>query len=154
MTDLREHSYHPHSAGASLGITAAASGRVNLIGEHTDYHQGFVLPMPVPRRTLVTVRRRADCVVRASSANMVPGVAEYEVGEESRAGGWIDYVQGVTYVLAKSGRTIAGFDVSIDSNVPPGGGVSSSAALTVALLRALRAMCRFAIGDIEIAHLA
>jgi galactokinase len=139
---------------ASPAITAAAFGRVNLIGEHTDYHQGYVLPMPVPRRTVITVKRRGGYVVRASSANVVPAVAEYELGDESRVGGWIDYVQGVTYVIAKSGRSLVGFDVAIDSNVPPGGGVSSSAALTVALLRALRAMCRFDLGDIEIAHLA
>src|SRR6188508_3121225 len=111
MTDLREHSHYARTADSHAGITAAAFGRVNLIGEHTDYHQGFVLPMPVPRRTVVTVRRRTDYVVRASSANVVPGVAEYELGEESRVGGWIDYVQGVTDVLAKSGRTLAGFDL-------------------------------------------
>ena len=154
MTDLRERSRDAHAAGSAGGTTAAAFGRVNLIGEHTDYHQGFVLPMPLPRRTLVTVRRRAGYVVRATSANVVPAVAEYELGEESRVGGWIDYVQGVTDVVAKSGRILTGFDASIVSNVPPGGGVSSSAALTVALLRALRALCRFELGDIEIAHLA
>src|SRR6185503_5174101 len=127
MTDLREHSYYTHAADGAAGITAAAYGRVNLIGEHTDYHQGFVLPMPVPRRTLVTVRRRADYIVHAASANVVPEVAEYDLGEEARVGDWIDYVQGVTYVLARSGRSVTGFNVSIDSNVPPGGGVSSSA---------------------------
>ena len=154
MTDLRAQSHFAHLASGAVGITAAAFGRVNLIGEHTDYHQGFVLPMPVPRRTVVTVRRHPGYAVRARSANVVPAVAEYELGEESRVGSWIDYVQGVTYIVAKSGRGLAGFDVSIDSNLPPGGGVSSSAALTVALLRALRAMYRFELGDIEIAHLA
>ncbi|HEX6162161.1 MAG TPA: galactokinase, partial [Vicinamibacterales bacterium] len=135
-------------------IMAAAHGRVNLIGEHTDYHQGFVLPMPIPQRTIVTVRRRTDYLVRASSNAVVPGVSEYELGDEARGAGWIDYVQGVTYMLARTGRSVSGFDVTIESGVPPGAGVSSSAALTVALLRALRIMCRLEIGDLEIAQLA
>ena len=62
-------------------VMAAAHGRVNLIGEHTDYHQGFVLPMPIPQRTIVTVQRRTDYLVRASSTAVVPGVAEYELGD-------------------------------------------------------------------------
>jgi galactokinase len=135
-------------------VMAAAHGRVNLIGEHTDYHQGFVLPMPIPQRTIVTVRRRTDYVVRASSPAVVPGVAEYELGDEARGAGWIDYVQGVTYMLARTGRSVSGFDLTIESGVPPGAGVSSSAALTVALLRALRVLWRFDIGDLEIAQLA
>ena len=135
-------------------VMAAAHGRVNLIGEHTDYHQGFVLPMPIPQRTIVTVRRRTDYLVRATSNAVVPGVAEYELGDEARGVGWLDYVQGVTYVLARTGRSVSGFDLTIESSVPPGAGVSSSAALTVALLRALRIMCRLGIGDLEIAQLA
>jgi galactokinase len=136
-------------------VMAAAHGRVNLIGEHTDYQQGFVLPMPIPQRTTVTVRRRSDYLVRASSTAMQPGVVEYELGDEARGSGWLDYVQGVTYVLARTGRcSLNGFDLSIESGVPPGAGVSSSAALAVALLRALRSMCRLALGDLEIAQLA
>ena len=135
-------------------VMAAAHGRVNLIGEHTDYHQGFVLPMPIPQRTIVTVQRRTDYLVRASSTAVVPGVAEYELGDEARGLGWLDYVQGVTYILARTGRSVSGFDLAIESGVPPGAGVSSSAALTVALLRALRIMCRLGIGDLEIAQLA
>ena len=135
-------------------VMAAAHGRVNLIGEHTDYHQGFVLPMPIPQRTIVTVRRRTDYLVRASSTAVVPMVAEYELGDEARGEGWLDYVQGVTYMLARTGRSVSGFDLTIESAVPPGAGVSSSAALTVALLRALRIMCRLEIGDLEVAQLA
>ena len=135
-------------------VMAAAHGRVNLIGEHTDYHQGFALPTPIPLRTLVTVQRRTDYLVRVASSAVDPSSAEYELGEEERVHNWIDYVQGVTAVLARSGRTLTGFNVSIESTVPPGGGVSSSAALTVALLRALRVMCRFSLGDLEIAQLA
>jgi galactokinase len=135
-------------------VMAAAHGRVNLIGEHTDYHHGFVLPMPIPQRTIVTVRRRSDYLVRASSNAVEPGVAEYQLGEEARGCGWLDYVQGVTHVLARTGRTLTGFDLTIESGIPPGAGVSSSAALTVALLRALRSMARFTLGDLEIAQLA
>ncbi|MBY0497974.1 MAG: galactokinase [Cyanobacteria bacterium] len=147
------HSHRAHEPAPE--VMAAAHGRVNLIGEHTDYHQGFVLPMPIPQRTTVTVRRRSDYLVRASSTAMQPSMVEYEIGDEARGSGWLDYVQGVTYVLARTGRcALTGFDLTIDSSVPPGAGVSSSAALSVALLRALRIMCRFTIGDLEIAQLA
>ena len=147
--------FHPHREHEPApDVMAAAHGRVNLIGEHTDYHQGFVLPMPIKQRTTVTVRRRSDYLVRASSRAM-QGMAEYEIGDETRGAGWLDYVQGVTYVLARHGRCApTGFDLSIESDVPPGAGVSSSAALSVALLRALRSMCRFTLTDLDIAQMA
>jgi galactokinase len=154
MPDVRERSQFVRLFGDDPDATASAPGRVNLIGEHTDYHQGFVLPMPVPQRTVVRVRRRNDCTVRASSASMRPENGAYVLGKEARGLGWVDYVQGVTAALARGGRALTGFDVLIESTVPPGGGVSSSAALSVALLRALRTLNRFDLGDVDIACLA
>src|SRR5215204_4422608 len=116
---------------------ASAPGRINLIGEHTDYHDGFVMPSAVPQHTTATVSPRNDTTIRVSSDHM-PDVVEYDLGRELRRGHWSDYVQGVTWFMTKSGFPSHGCDVHLESTVPLGSGLSSSAALMVSLLRALR----------------
>jgi galactokinase len=116
---------------------ASAPGRVNLIGEHTDYNGGFVLPAAIPQRTIVEIALRAGPDVDAWSATL-DDRQSFTLGLESPRRSWIDYVQGVTSVLAAAGHPIAGFTLTITSTVPPGSGLSSSAALEIALLRALR----------------
>ena len=131
---------------------AEAPGRVNLIGEHTDYNGGFVLPTAIPQKTRAEVARRPDGKVRAASASQEGGnVAEYELGRESRRRGWIDYVQGVTAELARRGLPVSGFDLWVTSTVPTGAGLSSSAALEVAVLRALRDLFGLALDDVSLA---
>ena len=154
MGELHASNGFARMFGGEPQVIAAAPGRVNLIGEHTDYHQGFVLPMPLPQHTVVTMRRRGDYVVRVSSAAMPQPPEEFVIGDESPRGAWIDYVQGVTWVLERSGRLLTGFDAAIESTVPPGGGVSSSAALTVSFLRALSALNHLGLTAMEIAQLA
>jgi galactokinase len=132
---------------------ATAPGRVNLIGEHTDYHDGYVMPSAVPQHTTATVTPRQDTNVVVSS-NCMPDVVEYELGRERRRGHWSDYVQGVTWVLAKSGFPPQGCEVHLESNVPLGSGLSSSAALLVALLKALRFALEATIDDVRIARMA
>jgi galactokinase len=134
-------------------VSADAPGRVNLMGEHTDYHQGYVLPTVIPQRTRAHLTRRADRCVRASS-DRVDGWSEYELGREARGRGWLDYVQGVTAMLARAGVEIPGIDVRITSNVPLGAGVSSSAALEVSLLRALRELVGLGFDDLSLARIA
>src|SRR6266545_7559968 len=85
-------------------ITARAPGRVNLIGEHTDYNYGFVLPTPIPQHTTVQLRLTDAPVVEARSADMPGESHAYRLGEELRQHGWIDYVQGVTQILARDGH--------------------------------------------------
>src|SRR2546429_488174 len=131
---------------------ADAPGRVNLIGEHTDYNEGLVLPTATPQRTVVELSPREDRVVRVESEGYMP--VAYRLGEERHCGDWGDYVRGVTWVLTKAGHPIRGFDAGIASRVPPGAGLSSSAALEVALLRALRAAFSLALDDMALAYAA
>ena len=138
---------------APLGVWSAP-GRVNLIGEHTDYHEGFVLPTVIPQRTRVAVRPRGDSVVRARSG-AVPeseAVGEYTIGQEMVGRGWLDYVQGVTSTLTRHDLAVSAFDVQIQSSIPIGAGVSSSAALEVSLLRALRTMFHLPLDDLRLAQ--
>jgi galactokinase len=135
-------------------VSADAPGRVNLIGEHTDYHDGYVLPTVIPQRTRAQVTKRADRLVRASSSALNSHWEEYEAGRETAGRGWLDYVQGVTATLARDGVSVPGFDVRIDSSIPLGAGVSSSAALEVSLLRALRLLLDLELDDVRLAQMA
>jgi galactokinase len=134
--------------------SADAPGRVNLIGEHTDYHDGYVLPAIIPQRTRVSLRRRDDRRVRARSPAVDAGWQEYEAGREVPGRGWLDYVQGVTVALTRRDLHVAGFEVQIESDIPVGAGVSSSAALEVSLLRGLRTLFDFRFDDVCLAKMA
>ncbi len=118
----------------------AAPGRVNLIGEHTDYNDGFVMPFALPHTTVATVSRRDDGVLRLHSAD-VPGdatalrVTELAPGHGPR--GWTDYPAGVVWALREAGHAVGGADIHYESTVPTGAGLSSSAALEVVTALAL-----------------
>jgi galactokinase len=126
--------------GRQPSAVGEAHGRVNLIGEHTDYNGGYVLPTAIPQLTRVELTPREDDLARVASAEMgSPGeVVEFRVGGEQPRRGWVDYVQGVTKFLAEAGHRPGGFDLRVSSTVPIGSGLSSSAALEVATMRALR----------------
>ena len=138
--------------GAEPAVHADAPGRVNLLGEHTDYHDGFVLPAVIPERTRVQLQPRDDRRVRAWSDGVSDGIAEYQLGGERPRQDWLDYVQGVTVALAALDAPIRGFDLRIESEVPLGAGLSSSAALEVSTLRALRAAFDLALDDVALAR--
>jgi galactokinase len=128
---------------------------VNLIGEHIDYNGGFVLPTPLPRWTDVTLKGRPDDRVRAASGRFErDGIQEFRLGEERAGRGWLDYVQALTRTLREDGARFTGFDARVDSDVPVGSGVSSSAALLVALARALEARFGLDLGGERIALLS
>jgi galactokinase len=130
-----------------LVITATAPGRVNLIGEHTDYNGGFVLPVALPLLVTVELQPRGDRVVRAISANA--GGVWHEVGPAPPGtGGGHGHGAGAVHGLE------AGGDVRISSDIPMGAGLGSSGALGVALLRALREAFGLDLDDVEIAKLA
>ena len=109
-----------------------APGRVNLIGEHTDYNGGFVLPMAIDRSTLVAAAAREDRLVNVHSLNREESFTfDLDRPGEPRRGLWLDYVEGVARALEGRGVRLRGADLMLISDVPEGAGLSSSAALEV-----------------------
>jgi galactokinase len=130
---------------ASYGVKPAgvvrAPGRVNLIGEHTDYNDGFVLPIAIERQTLAAWSPRPDTRVLLRSVQAPGQDAELDLAGEIRPGRpkWANYCRGVVAGLRTRGLTLAGCNVMFDSDVPIGGGLSSSASLEVATAMAMLA---------------
>ncbi|MGP0222727.1 galactokinase [Paenarthrobacter sp. NCHU4564] len=116
-----------------------APGRVNLIGEHTDYNEGFVLPFAIDKTAKVALRVRDDSNVRLLSTFGGHGVVEADLaGLEPGSGeGWARYPLGVAWALQEQGIDIPGFDLLLDSDVPLGAGLSSSHAIECAVITAL-----------------
>ncbi|MGH9844133.1 MAG: galactokinase [Blastocatellia bacterium] len=132
----------------------SAPGRVNLIGEHTDYNDGFVLPMAIDRRTYVAAATRDDQRVRCLSTEF-DGLVEFEFNEDLRpAGDWSDYVRGVAARLLRNGSALQGADLLIASEVPVGAGLSSSAALEIAVGFALLELANHPVDPIALAMAA
>ncbi|HEX7314108.1 MAG TPA: galactokinase [Pyrinomonadaceae bacterium] len=115
-----------------------APGRVNLIGEHTDYNGGFVLPMAIERETIVAAAPRDDRNVRAYSVGLNEELSfDLDHPHPPQRGVWLDYVEGVARALESRGVKLSGADLLIDSDVPAGAGLSSSAALEISVGLAL-----------------
>jgi galactokinase len=114
-----------------------APGRVNLVGEHTDYNDGFVMPMNTAVFTWVAIRPREDRLVKARSV-LFDETVEFELDGMDNSGQnhWSGYLKGVLYVLLDEGYELHGAELLIDGNVPLGGGLSSSASLEAAIATA------------------
>jgi galactokinase len=123
---------------------ALAPGRVNLIGEHVDYNEGLVLPMAIDRRVAVAFRIRRDGILRAHSAafgdTRSERIAELAPPGPTGAGRWFAYVAGVAWAMREAALPVVGVDLAIESELPAGAGLSSSAALETAVARALAAV--------------
>ena len=120
---------------APPSLVVQAPGRVNLIGEHTDYNDGFVLPCAIDFHTLIAARPRADMLVRIVAADYGDAVDEFRLDAPITPRPdalWANYVRGVVKVLLERGVALRGADLAIAGNVPQGAGLSSSAALEVA----------------------
>ncbi len=116
----------------------AAPGRVNVIGEHTDYNDGFVLPAALERGVVVALARRRDTVLRMASRQR-RGVVESDVERLAPGAvhGWAGYVAGVVWALRDAGHGLSGYDLLCDGDLPPGAGLSSSAAMECAVALAV-----------------
>ncbi|MGW0363720.1 galactokinase [Streptomyces sp. NPDC002990] len=138
----------------------AAPGRVNLIGEHTDYNDGFVLPFALAQRTEVAAARRTDGALRFHSADISSGVVTLDLAglDPERlpqgAARWAAYPAGVVWAFLDAGLPVEGVDLHVRSEVPAGAGLSSSAALEVATALALSELCGLRLTRPELAALA
>ena len=135
-----------------MAATYRSPGRVNLIGEHTDYNDGFVMPVAIDRHTIVTVEPRSDrrLVVR-SRAYDEQVVLDLDALGHGLTGHWSDYVRGVAAVLERSCHRLGGAELTIDGDIPLGAGLSSSASLEVAVGLALLGAAGIAIDKTALA---
>ena len=138
--------------GGEPAMTADAPGRVNLLGEHTDYSEGFVLPTVIPQRTRVAVRASTRPHTTVYSANL-DAVDTFAPGAPP-AKPFARYLYGCAMALRETDVDVPALDIHVQSDVPIGVGLSSSAALEVAMLRALRKLLGVEVDDVRIAQLA
>ncbi|MFD7065353.1 galactokinase [Streptomyces sp. NPDC059906] len=133
----------------------AAPGRVNLIGEHTDYNDGFVMPFALPHQAVAAVSRRDDGVLRLHSADVDAGPVELRVADLTPGSdkSWTAYPSGVVWALREAGHELTGADVHLASTVPSGAGLSSSAALEVVLALALNDLYALGLRGWQLARL-
>jgi galactokinase len=132
--------------GERPALLARAPGRVNLIGDHTDYNDGFVLPMAIDRAAWIALRPRSDSHVALHSIDFDQDTEFDVAGELERGGGWQEYIRGVAWALRQSAgntsRALCGWEGVAAGDVPLGAGLSSSAALELATARAFAGVCR------------
>jgi len=124
--------------GQPSTLLVQAPGRVNLIGEHTDYNDGLVLPCAIDYRTVIAARPREDRHVRVAAVDYDDAVDEFDLDapiERQAAPMWANYVRGVIQQLAQRGLPMHGMDLAITGDIPQGAGLSSSASLSVAVGR-------------------
>ncbi|GHG23721.1 galactokinase [Streptomyces zaomyceticus] len=142
--------------GAAPDGVWAAPGRVNLIGEYTDFNDGFVLPLALPHTTVAAVSRRDDGVLRLHSADIDGGIVQLGTDslEPLSGGGWAAYPAGVVWALREAGHPVTGADIHLASTVPTGAGLSSSAALEVVTALALNDLFGLGLSRPVLARLA
>ncbi|MEV5428591.1 galactokinase [Streptomyces sp. NPDC052701] len=144
--------------GAGPDGVWAAPGRVNLIGEHTDYNDGFVMPFALPHTAVAAVSRREDGVLRLHSADVedgAGGVVELRLDDLAPGSdrSWTAYPAGVVWALREAGHPVTGADVHLASTVPAGAGLSSSAALEVVIALALNELYSLGLRGWQLARL-
>jgi galactokinase len=130
-----------------MSVVAFAPGRVNLIGEHTDYNDGLALPFAIGEGVYVRATPRADQTVLATARGNQTVAFEIAAVDTHRAGDWRDFVRGTIGELSAAGFQLRGAELEISGDLPEGAGLSSSAALEVALCLALLAASELAIPD-------
>ncbi|QTF07637.1 galactokinase [Brenneria izadpanahii] len=131
-----------------------APGRVNLIGEHTDYNDGFVLPCAIDYQTVIVAAVRRDNKVRVAALNFDEQLDEFDLSQEIQPHAqyaWANYARGTVKFLQARGLPISGMDMAIVGNVPSGAGLSSSASLEVAIGQTFKTLNHLNISQLELA---
>lgn len=129
-----------------------APGRVNLIGEHTDYSGGFVLPMAIERSTTVAAAARKDRKILIRSMNLnESGEIDLDAPEKKLRGSWLDFIEGMARILERGNINLMGADLLICSDVPSGAGLSSSAALEISVGLALNEISGMPVDRVQLA---
>ncbi|OEJ39439.1 galactokinase [Streptomyces agglomeratus] len=143
--------------GAGPDGVWAAPGRVNLIGEYTDFNDGFVMPLALPHTAVAAVARRDDGVLRLHSADVDGGIVQLRADELApplAGGSWAAYPAGVVWALREAGHAVGGADIHLTSTVPTGAGLSSSAALEVVTALALNDLYELGLSPSRLAVVA
>lgn len=143
--------------GSAPAFSVRAPGRVNLIGEHTDYNGGFVLPCAIGVETRIAVAPRTDGQVRVVAVDFGGEADDFALGADivhHAEGGWRDYVRGMAAQIVTANGSLGGADLAIAGDIPRGAGLSSSASLSVAVGFALLAAADKAIDPVAVALLA
>ncbi|MBC7877212.1 MAG: galactokinase [Anaerolineales bacterium] len=130
-----------------------APGRVNLIGEHTDYNDGFVLPMAIDRAMWIALSPRDDSQIRIRSLDLETD-AVFDLHSLAKGEGWVEYIKGMANELQNAGYKLKGFDAVMTGDVPRAAGLSSSAAVELATARAFAAVSGFKWDATQMAQLA
>ncbi len=139
--------------GAPPEHIVRAPGRVNLIGEHTDYNEGFVLPMAIDREMVIAARTRNDRCIRMVALDFAGKSSEFSLDapiEHDHSNKWSNYIRGVAWALLQRGLALPGLDLAIQGNVPVASGLSSSAALEVAAATMFRAFAGFEMSKVDL----
>ncbi len=156
MTDLIKNVTEAFNSVLAYAPThiVQAPGRVNLIGEHTDYNDGFVLPCAINYQTVVAAAKREDGIVRVVSVDYANEMDEFDINQEITFQDnkmWANYIRGVVKCLRSRGYEFNGADISVSGNVPQGAGLSSSAALEVVIGQTFKELYNLEISQAEIA---
>jgi len=163
MTTIKPTAIAPTTGKPATGLNLghggvwSAPGRVNLIGEHTDYNGGLVLPLAIDRRTTCTVTLREDRLLRVTSTAGDGEAVELSIDRlaADAVAGWSAYVLGVAWALGEMGADLSsvnGLDIQLDSDVPIGAGLSSSAAIECAVAVALNDLWQLGLPPMELAR--
>lgn len=138
---------------AEPAIVARAPGRINLIGEHVDYNDGFVLPAAIDRDVVVVGAPRPDRELHVLAVDRGETDRFTPLERFPRGAGWTSYVRGVARLLAETGVKLPGATLAIAGDVPQGAGLSSSAAMEVAVARALLGLAQRTLPDLQLVEL-
>ena len=148
---LKETFYSKY--GEKPNMVVQSPGRVNIIGEHTDYNNGFVLPMAIDRHIKIAFRSRNDDKIKLQSIGFDNEI-NCSIYDDNYVGDWQDYVKSISWVLLKNNYELKGWEGVMTSNIPVGAGLSSSAALLLAILKVFSVTSNFSWDGLKMAKLA